>query len=158
MPLITLQLDWKPNAQFAGILLAHHLGWYEQADIELKIFSWQSHTNPVDALATLENMIVSTEDNLLIQARAAGKPVKAIAAMLQYSALGWLALKSSGIRQMSDLRGKRLGIHADGLIALDVALTHFRMTRNDIHIVPLALITGKFRRPSRTGMLSRLTS
>jgi len=135
---ITLQLDWKPNAQFAGILLAHRLGLYQQAGINLVIVPGPLPADPLNALNTSENVIVCADDNLIIQARAAGQPVKAIAAMLQYSALGWMALKSSGIRQMSDLRHKKLGIHLDGMIALDVALTHFGMTRADIQIVPLA--------------------
>lgn len=138
MTILTLQLDWKPNAQFAGILLAHHLDWYTAAGIDLNIVPGQMSMNPVDALASSENVIVSADDNLIIRARAVGQPVKAIGAMLQYSTLGWLALKSSGIKRMSDLRGKKLGVHTDGVIALDIALTHFGMTRRDIEIVPLA--------------------
>lgn len=135
MSAITLQLDWKPNAQFAGILLAHHLGWYQDAGIDLTILPWQSHTNPVDALDAAENIIVSTEDNLLIRARATGKPVKAIGVMMQYSAIGWMALKKSGIRHITDLRGKRLGIHGDGETVVDIVLARFGMSRKDLEVV-----------------------
>ena len=137
MTVIKLQLDWKPNAQFAGILLAHHLGWYARAGIELVIIPGQMSRNPVDALDNPENVIVSADDNLLIRARAAGQPVKAIAAMLQFSAFGWMALKESGIKAMSDLKGKRLGIHKDGEMALDIALAHFNMSRRDLEVVEL---------------------
>lgn len=132
---IKLQLDWKPNAQFAGILLAHHLGWYREAGIELEIVPWQSHTNPVAALESPENMIVSTEDNLLIRARAAGRPVKAIGVMMQFSAIGWMVLKKSGIRQITDLRSKRLGIHGDGETVVDIVLARFGMNRRDLEVV-----------------------
>ena len=139
MTVVKLQLDWKPNAQFAGILLAHYLGWYKQAGIELTIFPGQTSENPVDALESPENVIVSADDNLLIQARVAGRQVKAVAAMLQYSALGWMALKESGIRHMLDLRGKRVGIHADGKMALDMALAHFGMSRSELEVVEFGL-------------------
>jgi ABC-type nitrate/sulfonate/bicarbonate transport system substrate-binding protein len=132
---LKLQLDWKPNAQFAGILLAHYQGWYEQAGLELVINPWQSHTNPVDALDSHENVVVSTEDNLLIRARVAGKAVKAIGTMMQYSGIGWTALRASGIKNMADLKGKRIGIHGDGETALNIALAHFGMTRHEVEIV-----------------------
>lgn len=132
---IKLQLDWKPNAQFAGILLAHHLGWYQEAGIALEILPWQSHTNPVAALEASENVIVSTEDNLLIRARSAGQPVKAIGVMMQFSPIGWMALKKSGIRQITDLRGKRLGIHGDGETVVDIVLAGFGMKRSELDVV-----------------------
>lgn len=135
MTSIKLQLDWKPNAQFAGILLAHHLGHYKEAGIELEIVPWQSHTNPVAALEVSENVIVSTEDNLLIRARAAGQPVKAIGVMMQFSPIGWMALRKSGIRQITDLRGKRLGIHGDGETVVDIVLARFGMTRTELDVV-----------------------
>jgi ABC-type nitrate/sulfonate/bicarbonate transport system substrate-binding protein len=132
---IRLQLDWKPNAQFAGILLAHYLGWYARAGIDLVINPGQMSQNPVDALDSPQNVIVSADDNLLIRARAAGQAVKAIAAILQFSAFGWMALKQSGIKDMNDLKGKRLGIHRDGEMALDIALAHFNMSRDDLEVV-----------------------
>lgn len=132
---IKLQLDWKPNAQFAGILLAHYQGLYEQAGIDLDILPWQSHTNPMDALRSEANVIVSTEDNLLIRARAAGEPVKAIGTMMQFSGIGWMVLKSSGIRSVQDFKGKRVGIHGDGETALVIALSQFGLTRDDVEIV-----------------------
>ena len=135
MTTLKLQLDWKPNAQFAGILLAHHLGWYERVGINLTIIPWQSHTNPITVLESEEKIIVSVEDNLLIRARAAGKPGKAIGTMLQYSGIGWMALKESGIKDLPDLKGKRLGIHGDDEVALHVALSHFGMTRNELDVV-----------------------
>jgi ABC-type nitrate/sulfonate/bicarbonate transport system substrate-binding protein len=137
MTFIKLQLDWKPNSQFAGILLAHHLGWYQQAEIELSIVPWTSHTNPMDALDAQENVVASTEDNLLIQARAADKAVKAIAAMMQYSGIGWIALKGSGIKDMTDLRGKRVGIHGDGETALEIALAHFGMDQTELEVIDI---------------------
>lgn len=132
---LSLQLDWKPNAQFAGILLAHYQGKYRQAGIDLTILPWQSHTNPVDALRRADNMIVSTEDNLLIRARAAGEPVKAIGTMMQFSGIGWMALKTAGIHNVRDFKGKRIGIHGDGETALLIALSQAGLTRADVEIV-----------------------
>lgn len=132
---LTVQLDWKPNAQFAGLLLAEQLGWYRQAGLDLTIVPWQSHTNPVQALDRAPNVIASTEDNLLIQARVAGKPFKAIGVMMQYSGIGWMALAASGIRSVRDFKGKRIGIHGDGATALQIALSQAGLSRTEVEVV-----------------------
>lgn len=136
---VTLQLDWKPNAQFAGILLAHHLGQYQRAGINLVIAPGPLPADPLSMLKIDENVIICADDHLLIRARADGQPVKAIAAILQYSALGWMALKESGIKTMADLKGKRLGVHKDGEMALDIALTHFGLSRAEVELVEFDL-------------------
>ena len=131
---LNLQLDWLPNAQFAGVLYAPSLGWYRQAGIDLSILPWQAHTNQIDQLILDENYVVSTEDNLLIQACAAGHPVKAIGSMMQYSGIGWMSLKQSGIQSLADLKGRRLGIHPDGKLAIKVALANQGMSPDDLEI------------------------
>jgi NitT/TauT family transport system substrate-binding protein len=130
-----LQLDWKPNAQFAGILIAHYLGHYAEQGIDLKILPWKPYLNQVDVLQQDGNYIVSTEDNLLIRGRASGQLVRAIATMMQYSGLGWIALKSSGIRSIADFKGKRVGIHGDGETGLKITLKQFGLTDQEVEIV-----------------------
>jgi NitT/TauT family transport system substrate-binding protein len=132
---LKLQLDWKPNAQFAGVVIAHHLGWYERAGIALELLPWQPYNNPMDALDGLGNMLCSTEDNLHLMACAQGKPVKAIAAMMQYSGIGWMSLKSSNIHGIPQLAGKRVGVHGDGITALKIALHQFGVHQGDVAIV-----------------------
>ncbi|MEM9004525.1 MAG: ABC transporter substrate-binding protein [Cyanobacteria bacterium P01_F01_bin.86] len=145
-----LQLDWKPNAQFAGILIAHYYGWYQQTGIELDIIPWRPYLNQVEVLKTDENMIISTEDNLLIQGRVAGQSIKAIATMMQYSGIGWMSLKSSNINAIADLKGKRIGIHGDGETAIKITLQQCNLSAKDVDIVevgydyPQLLETGEF--------------
>lgn len=132
---LTLQLDWKPNSQFAGILWAHANGWYANAGINLKIRPWRPHYNQMDALEEEGNVIVSTEDNLLIQACAAGKPVKAIGTMVQFSGIGWMTLREANIRHIRDLRGKRIGVHPDGITALRAVLQQQHITLDEVEVV-----------------------
>ncbi|MBD2459716.1 ABC transporter substrate-binding protein [Oscillatoria sp. FACHB-1407] len=132
---LQLQLDWKPNVQFAGILIAHHLNWYLDHGIELAIVPWRPYLNQVEILKQDGNWLVSTEDNLLIRGRAMGQPVKAIATMMQYSGLGWVALKSSGIRSIQDFVGKRVGIHGDGETGLRISLAYSGLKADQVEIV-----------------------
>lgn len=131
---LALQLDWLPNAQFAGILYAQQEGWYRQAGLDLTILPWAPYTNQVDALASDQNLVISTEDNLLIRARSQGAPVKAIGVMMQFSGIGWMALTDSGIHTIPDLHGKRLGIHPDGEAAIQLALRQYGMAWSDLDI------------------------
>lgn len=131
---LALQLDWLPNAQFAGILYAQNAGWYRQAGIDLTILNWEPYTNQVDALTGDRHIVVSTEDNLLIRARGNGAPVKAIGVMMQFSGIGWMALADSGIRTIPDLRGKRLGIHPDGEAAIQLALSRYGVAHTEVDI------------------------
>lgn len=131
---LALQLDWLPNAQFAGILYAQREGWYRQAGIDLTILPWAPYTNQVDALGSDQNLVISTEDNLLIRACSQGAPIKAIGAMMQFSGIGWMALADTGIHTIPDLRGKRLGIHPDGEAAIRLALSRYDMAWSDLHI------------------------
>lgn len=138
MEKFTLQLDWQPNAQFAGVIMAKELGWYRAAGIDLNIVPWQPHTNPMDALfkaGDQDNILTSAEDNLHIIARSQGRPVVAIGAMIQFSGIGWMTLESAGIRSIHDLKGKRIGIHGDGLTALHVTLRQHGLSDKDVEIV-----------------------
>ncbi|MDX2273328.1 MAG: ABC transporter substrate-binding protein [Cyanobacteriota bacterium] len=137
MTALHLQLDWKPGAQFAGLLFAHYLGWYRDANIHLDIHPWQPFLDPVSALERSGNWLVITEDNLLLRAIDRGDPYRAIGTMMQYSGLGWIALKSSGIRQLSDLKGKRVGIHGDGEAGLKISLAQVGLTAEDVEIVEI---------------------
>lgn len=129
-----LQLDWLPNAQFAGILYAHYMGWYKEVGINLEIIPWEVHTNQMDMLQSNDNYLVSTEDNLLIRARVEGYPVKAISTMMQHSGIGWMSLKESNIYSLQDLKGKVIGIHPDGELALKTALANSDMSVSDLAI------------------------
>jgi NitT/TauT family transport system substrate-binding protein len=118
---LALQLDWLPNAQFAGILYAQREGWYRQAGLDLTILPWAPYTNQVDALGSDQNLVISTEDNLLIRACSQGAPIKAIGVMMQFSGIGWMALADTGI-------------HPDGEAAIRLALSRYDMAWSDLDI------------------------
>ncbi|GAB4213468.1 MAG: ABC transporter substrate-binding protein [Synechococcales cyanobacterium] len=143
---LDLQLDWKPGAQFAGLLLAHHLGWYELAGIDLRIHPWEPFLDPVSALTRSGHWVVITEDNLLLRAVDRGDPYRAIGTMMQYSGLGWITLCSSGIRSLADLKGKRVGIHGDGEAGLKISLAQVGLTPDDVEIVEIGYDYGALLR------------
>ena len=121
---ILMQLDWKANAQFAGLLLAKEKGYYAAAGLDVRI--QPSSTDSADVVKTVlsePNAIGSAESSELLEARGNGAPIKAVATMFQGSPMALLSLESANISEIKDLLGKRIGMHgeANGRRVLAVA-------------------------------------
>jgi ABC-type nitrate/sulfonate/bicarbonate transport system substrate-binding protein len=103
--MISVQLDWKPNAQFAGLLLADHRGWFTDAGIDLTILPWQPATDPVRDVGNRLGHVAVSEDNLAISAAAAGVDIVILGSMLRSSPLAWMVPQDSGIETFADFAG-----------------------------------------------------
>jgi ABC-type nitrate/sulfonate/bicarbonate transport system substrate-binding protein len=64
----------------------------------------------------------SCEDNLVVSRAAEDGSVKVFGAMLQATPLVLMSLPEKRIRSLVDLRGKRIGMHADGIRVLEMLL------------------------------------
>lgn len=150
---LTVQLDWKPTAQFAGILVAKQQGFYsaEGLDVTIRPDDGTGSTSvaKVSAHANDANGWVGiTEADLLLSERAKGAPVKAFATMLQTTPFALLTLEGSGLTTIRSLKGKTIGLHDDGQKAIDVLLGYNGMKRSDItavniHYSTQPLLTGQ---------------
>jgi ABC-type nitrate/sulfonate/bicarbonate transport system substrate-binding protein/formylglycine-generating enzyme required for sulfatase activity len=126
---VVMQLDWKPNVQFAGLLLAKEKGYYAAAGLDVTIKPVDVEMKVVEAVATGSNWIGCSESGVLINARAQGQPIKAFATMFQGSPFCLMSLKSKGITEPKHLIGKTLGVHPDANKALDIVLNHAGVDR-----------------------------
>lgn len=120
--MLTVQLDWKPNAQFAGLILAIHNGWFADQNVDVQILPWQPATDPVKNLSSQVGLIAVSEDNLAIQSAFSGEKIKLLGSMLQRSPLAWMVLKDSEITDFADFRSKKIGVHKDGITGLQFAM------------------------------------
>ncbi|MFW6354886.1 MAG: ABC transporter substrate-binding protein [Verrucomicrobiota bacterium] len=111
---LVMQLDWIHNAQFAGLYQAVAQGYYAAAGLEVEIRPSDKAQSTVAAVVEAPLAFGSAESNVLLAAHAGGAPVKALATMFQGSPMGWMYLPQSGIEEIGDLAGKRIGIHPDG--------------------------------------------
>jgi ABC-type nitrate/sulfonate/bicarbonate transport system substrate-binding protein len=112
---LAFQLDWKFNAQFAGLFMAQHAGDYAAAGLDVAIREWTDGVNVVDSVATGAADLGCAEQNLIIAAQAAGAPVRAVATMFQASPYGLMTRADAPLTSLQDLRGKRVGVHVDGV-------------------------------------------
>jgi NitT/TauT family transport system substrate-binding protein len=117
---LIMQLDWVFNVQFAGLLLANDLGLYRQQGLDVVIKPWENEVIVPQAVAETPMMIGCAEQNLILDAQAQGMPLKAIATMFQASPYGLMSLPDSGITSLSDLAGKRVGVHLDGIKVMEL--------------------------------------
>lgn len=145
---ITMQLDWKKNVQFAGLLLAKERGYYAEAGLDVTILPVDKEMLVAENVAAGTNWIGCSESGVLINARAEGLPIKAFATMFQGSPFCLMSLKSKGITEPKHLIGKTLGVHPDANKALDIVLAHAgvdraKMTCIDVEYSTKPLTSGQ---------------
>ena len=108
---VTLQLKWKHQFQFAGYYAALEKGFYRQVGLDVKLIEARPEEESASRVITGKAEFgVAMSD--LIQLRAKGKPVVALATIFQHSPLIILASKKSGIESIHDLKGKNISLEA----------------------------------------------
>lgn len=135
MNTLTVQLDWKPNAQFAGLLLALHNGWFRDAGLDVNVIPWRPATDPLEGVTDELGRVSVSEDNLAIRAAASGRPVKIIGSMLQQSPLAWMVHEDSSIAGFADFAGKTIGVHVDGVTGLQFAMKSAGLDLGDANVI-----------------------
>ncbi|MEL6139093.1 MAG: ABC transporter substrate-binding protein [Cyanobacteria bacterium J06628_6] len=136
MPL-TMQLDWKFNVQFAGLLLADGAGLYASENIAVELLPWESGILVPDVVAENPMVMGCAEQNLILAAQAAGAPIKAVATMFQASPLALMTLPDAEITSMDDLVGKKVGVHVDGLAVMELVQGVSEFTPGAIEVVEI---------------------
>ena len=107
---IVLQLKWVNQFQFAGYYAAVEKGFYKAAglDVELRPNGYNgSFVSPVDAVLKGDAQYGISNSGLVLD-YLNGKPVVVLAATLQHSAVSWIVLEKSGIKNIHDRAKKRL--------------------------------------------------
>ncbi|WP_158217766.1 ABC transporter substrate-binding protein [Marinobacterium stanieri] len=104
---MTIQLRWLHQFQFAGYYMALEKGYYKEAGLDVKLLEGgPSALNPLDELMSGRCDFAITSSGVVIN-RMEGKPVQAVAAIMQTSPIVWITLKSANIQTVEDMAGKR---------------------------------------------------
>ncbi|SHJ85449.1 PAS domain S-box-containing protein [Malonomonas rubra DSM 5091] len=104
---IILQLPWHHQFQFAGYYMAKELGYYRNAGLDVKIQDVSKSKDVVGSVISGQAHFAISSSGLLIE-HSLGKPVVAVATILQNSPAVFLTRKDSGIRSADDLIGKKV--------------------------------------------------
>lgn len=147
----SLALDWYPNADHAGLMLAKQRGYFAAAGIDLDIYT------PADATTVLQTVGAGKDDfgisyqTDVLLARAQGVPVVSIAALVQHPLVVIMSLAEKNIERPRDLKGKAVGypgiasqeaflatmLETDGARLSDVELVNV-----DFNLIP-AMLSGQ---------------
>jgi diguanylate cyclase (GGDEF)-like protein/hemerythrin-like metal-binding protein len=105
---VRLQLRWLHQFQFAGYYMALEKGFYRESGLNVQIAQGGPLvTRPIEEVLNGKADFAITNSGLVIE-RLNGKPVVALAAIMQTSPLVWLVRGESNIYVPHDLVGKRL--------------------------------------------------
>ena len=135
---ISLQLQWLPQAQFAGYYVAQEMGYFEEEGFDsVDIVPSGGDIVPQDALAAGDvDFAVAWVPKVLGTIETSGVELTDIAQVFQRSGTTQVSWKGDGITSVSDFEGKRIGswgfgneweifaaMAADGVDASTVSIT-----------------------------------
>jgi NitT/TauT family transport system substrate-binding protein len=105
---ITVQLSWLHQAQFAGLYAADQQGYFADEGLKVSFLEGGPNVDFIAPVADGRAQFGIAQPADLILARAAGKPVRSIAAIFQRSPIVFFALQKSGITRPQDFVGKKI--------------------------------------------------
>ncbi|GAB2710867.1 NitT/TauT family transport system substrate-binding protein [Microbacterium marinum] len=135
---ISLQLQWLPQAQFAGYYVAQEMGYFEEEGFDsVDIVPSGGDIVPQDALAAGDvDFAVAWVPKVLGTIETSGVELTDIAQVFQRSGTTQVSWKGDGITSVGDFEGKRIGswgfgneweifaaMAADGVDASTVSIT-----------------------------------
>ncbi len=134
---VSLALDWYPNANHAGIYMALDRGYFEEAGLDVEVFTPADPTTVLQTVGAGRDTFGITYQNDVLQARAQDVPVVSVSALVQHPLNCLMVLESSDIHEPADLEGKTIamvGVPSDEAY-VDTILRTADLTLDDVEIV-----------------------
>lgn len=147
-PPVRLQLKWFHSFQFAGYYAAQDQGYYRNAGIDVDLLEGAPDREPISTVLKGDAEF-GVQGPALLLARLQGKPVVAVATILQHSPYVLITRADSGIVTPSQLAGKRMmASEGHSEFEIDAMLVREGVPFNTITIEPYTwrlqdLIEGK---------------
>ncbi len=107
---VTMRLQWIPQYQFAGYIVASVKGYYEEAGLDVTLLPGSPDFVPLPLVATGTDTFGSTGADTIFLAREKGIAVVALATIFQTSPVGFMTHSDSGITTPQDFVGRTVGV------------------------------------------------
>jgi len=148
---ITVALDWYINPDHAPLLVAENQGFFEQEGLNVKFITPTETSDP-------SRMVLSGQANFaivytpqFIAQISSGMPLKYTSTLINQPLNCIVVLDSSGITNLSQLKGKNLGFSSDGtgFIVIDKFLSFNGLKQSEVKLINLQmnliqpLLTGR---------------
>ena len=105
---VTIQLQWVPQAQFAGYYAAQDLGYYKAAGLDVTLKNGGPQIVPGQVVASGQAQFGVNWFSALLAARDTGTQLVDIAQVFSRSGMTELTWKSSGLSTIAKLKNKKV--------------------------------------------------
>jgi NitT/TauT family transport system substrate-binding protein len=107
---ISVALNWVPAGDHAAMYYAKKLGWYGDANLDVNLEPGKGSVGVLQSVSTGLSQVGLADMGVAIGARGKGAKVVAVMNIYANTALGMYWLKSSGISDVRDFAGKKIGV------------------------------------------------
>lgn len=137
---LLVRLGWQVNANSAGQVVALEKGFYARYGLDVQLLPGGLKTPSVQTVGSgAEQIGFANGPDLVVNARAAGAPLRIVAVIQQSGYHAFFSRKDAGISDPRDWVGKRVGVKRGSPTFLYylAALRKFGVDRQSITEVPL---------------------
>jgi NitT/TauT family transport system substrate-binding protein len=122
LPKLIFSPQWLPQAQFAGYYIAKERGFYKEAGIDVEIVHPTTSLQVTAMLKSGKADVISLFLTTAMTCKNQGLDIVNIGQISQHSAILIVTKKSSGISELKQLNGKKIGVWKSGFDELPKAL------------------------------------
>ncbi|WP_419911652.1 ABC transporter substrate-binding protein [Hoeflea sp.] len=133
---VTMQLGWLASNGILGEVAADKLGYYKDEGLSLEIVPGGPNIDGVASVASGRANLgsISSSPSLML-ARAAGIPIKCIAAGYQQHPFTYFSLTDNPVRAPKDLVGKKVATQGTARILLRALLAKNDISEDDVEVL-----------------------
>jgi len=108
---VSVRLNWVAGAEHGFFYLAKEKGWYKAEGIELEIIGGSGSTMSVSTVGNGDTNFALADGATVARAWEVDAPIVATGVLLRESPASVYSFVEKGIKKMSDLCGKRVGLN-----------------------------------------------
>ncbi|WP_164970286.1 GGDEF domain-containing protein [Halarcobacter ebronensis] len=114
--IISLQLNWKNQFQFAGYIMAKELGYYNDVKLDVRLIEFSRGRDAIELLKSGDIEFAIGRHSLMID-KSKGEALVALGAIFQHSPMVLLTRDSVDINEITDLKNRKIMITNDAKIS-----------------------------------------
>jgi len=136
---VTFQLNWMAGGPNAGFAAAVAEGYYKDAGLDVTLVQGNGSGNTAQLVANGRAQLAYADAVAVSQLIAKGAPMKIVATIYQSNPNAVMALKKTGIKSVTDLKGKKVGVPSASsqTTMLPLLLKSNNLKESDINMIDM---------------------